>query len=469
MRDEPRRDWIAVGLITLAGLGLRIAAARGGLWLDEAWSAVNAQEVGTALGVFLRINHDNNHHLNTLWLQLVGLDASPVVQRGLSIATGTLSIPLAALIASRQSAGTAVTAAILFAISPLLVTYGAEARGYAPMLFFLLIAVLLTARWLDDTSARVPAIPLFLAVLMGMFSQLTCVFGLVAIGLWVGWALLRSRKPKRALVDGARVLAPMALAAGLAIGVVLGAAHAAGTGLQVGSYTPFTFAKLGEGLGALMLSTFGGPVALVAALVLLAPPDSPGDAAGVARDRSFFLFALLIPVGVVLLQLGNSGAPRYLLLSGMGAVMLAAVHTAPRLAAGYRWRWPVIVALSVVIVASLVTDWRIAVNRRADPAAAIDAMVARAPGGAEVAVGFSRSAAVLQAGVAARRYPIRIVEAPCPATRFLYLDRNGGDPFPAVATRCGSRYHEIAGARPTGLSGLPWKLYERDEAPVAGR
>src|ERR1700710_2786551 len=98
---DRRPPWIAVAAITLCGLALRIAAAQGALWLDEAWSAVSAHDVGTPLGVFLKINHDNNHHLNTLWLQLVGLDAPPMLQRGLSIATGTAAIWVAGLIGSR--------------------------------------------------------------------------------------------------------------------------------------------------------------------------------------------------------------------------------------------------------------------------------------------------------------------------------------------------------------------------------
>ena len=34
--------WLAVGALTLAGLALRIAAAQGALWTDEAWSMVYA-------------------------------------------------------------------------------------------------------------------------------------------------------------------------------------------------------------------------------------------------------------------------------------------------------------------------------------------------------------------------------------------------------------------------------------------
>jgi hypothetical protein len=55
--------WIAVGAIALAGLALRIVAAHGGLWTDEAWSVIYAAQARDAVGVFFRINHDNNHHL----------------------------------------------------------------------------------------------------------------------------------------------------------------------------------------------------------------------------------------------------------------------------------------------------------------------------------------------------------------------------------------------------------------------
>ena len=82
MEGKRRRErlgwWAAVGAIALAGLALRIAAARGGLWTDEAWSVVYAAQARDAAGVFLRINHDNNHHLYSLWLQAVGPAAPPL-------------------------------------------------------------------------------------------------------------------------------------------------------------------------------------------------------------------------------------------------------------------------------------------------------------------------------------------------------------------------------------------------------
>ena len=112
--DFARRhaDAFALGAITLIALMLRIAAARGGLWLDEAWSAVFAREVATPLGVFLSVNHDNNHHLNTLWLQLVGWGAPPMVQRGLSIECGAAAVPLAAAILKPFGRGSALAGTV---------------------------------------------------------------------------------------------------------------------------------------------------------------------------------------------------------------------------------------------------------------------------------------------------------------------------------------------------------------------
>src|SRR6476646_7736096 len=102
--------WAAVGAATLAGLALRIAAARGGLWTDEAWSVIYAARAGNAAGVFLRINHDNNHHLYSLWLLAIGANASPMLARLPAIVAGTLCVPLAALLVAKRSAWACVVA-----------------------------------------------------------------------------------------------------------------------------------------------------------------------------------------------------------------------------------------------------------------------------------------------------------------------------------------------------------------------
>src|SRR4051812_20336045 len=101
LRSDRRGRWILFAIV-LIGLALRIAAGRGGLWLDEAWSELHAAGVKTPMGVFIGINHDNNHHINSLWMQALGVGAPPLLVRGLSIVTGTFSILVAAAIGIRR-------------------------------------------------------------------------------------------------------------------------------------------------------------------------------------------------------------------------------------------------------------------------------------------------------------------------------------------------------------------------------
>src|SRR6476646_3622863 len=89
--------WSAVAAAMVIGLALRVAAAQGGLWTDEAWSMIYAAEARDPAGVFLRINHDNNHHLNSLWLQAIGMQAPPWLARLPAIICSTASIAVAAL------------------------------------------------------------------------------------------------------------------------------------------------------------------------------------------------------------------------------------------------------------------------------------------------------------------------------------------------------------------------------------
>ncbi len=454
LRRNP--EWAAIALIAALGLGLRIAAAQGALWLDEAWSAVEAHDVGTPLGVFLNINHDNNHHLNTLWLQLVGIDAPSLVQRGLSILTGTAAIPVAAAIAARHGAAAAICTALLFAVSPMLVTYGSEARGYAPMALALLVALLVLARWLDDPVRPTPAIGLAATVLLGMLSQLTFAFGLAALTGWTLWSLATRGALRRAPA----VLAALLLPAAAVIALVFGAAYHAG-GFKFGAYAPFDLWALADGVGTMAFAAVGGPVAVVVAALLILPSDHREERPGPARDQLFLLIALLIPLGVALLRLGNSGTPRYHLLAGVAALMLIAIRSGPRMASDHALRWFVTAGFALVILASLITDTRIIANRRADPGRAVEVIAARAPTGAEAAVARARTSAALLAAAAAHHYPLRVVETPCPATRFLFVDRDGQQPFPERQARCGAVYRPLVEAHPVGLSGTHWKLYER--------
>ncbi|WP_277313530.1 hypothetical protein [Sphingomonas sp. AOB5] len=449
---------MAVAAIAVLGLALRVAAGTGALWLDEAWSAVQAHDVGTPLGVFLNINHDNNHHLNTLWLQMVGLDAPPVLQRGLSVLTGTAAIVVAALIGRRDGVAMALVAALLFAVSPLLVIYGSEARGYAPMILALMVAALLAARWMDDPGQRLPVVPLALASLLGMASQLTMAFGLAAMALWVVLTLKHGRSWRETLMLSARVLLPLALPAIAMLGLILWAAQGE---LQFGNVEAFSWASWWNGVSLLANYWIGGILPIALLVLLLGLGEAPLARKAERNELAYWVILLLVPLAIALAQLPNSGAPRYHIVASIGGLMLMAVLIARRI------EWPGLArmfgCIAIVVVAwfALDKDWRLIVDQRADPGRAIAAMRDRAPAGADVTAERDRAVAVLRAASVSSGYRLTIVETPCPAPRFLFVDRDGFDRFPDAPEHCGTIYQPIAEAHPEGLSGTHWKLYER--------
>ncbi|WP_156359856.1 hypothetical protein [Sphingomonas sp. Leaf10] len=449
---QRRVVWTVLATITLAGLTLRILAARGGLWLDEAWSAVVAQDVRTPAGVFVRINHDNNHHLNSLWLQWVGGTAPPPLQRALSIVTGAATIPLAAAIALRRGRAAAILAAIAFAASPFLVTFGSEARGYAPMLLALVAAIGVADRWLADPATPPPTTAIALAAIFGCLSQATMLFALAALGTWVAVERWRSAGWRRAAQDALRLFLPAAIAVVLLIAIAWTAAATSRDGFQFGAREPHDMAKWL--LAQEQLWTWScGQWAVAPAIAL---------AGWFVRDRIVglvLLSAIGLPLAVALLALPNSGAARYYMIAVPPLLLLASI-TLPVLWTKRRiWRLPILAAGAVFCWTAIDRNLALITNLRGDPGRAVRTLAAVAPHGATVSVALSRSTAILNAAARSRRYPLTIADSPCAPFRF--IERDGYNPFPDRLIRCGRSFREIARGDPTGLSGSHWRLYAR--------
>jgi hypothetical protein len=111
------------------------------LWLDEAWSEWYAHR---APGEAWRLTRDYDTHpplyqtLLSVWIAVAG--ASEVALRGLSVALMVATVPVVHLIGRTAAPGNparlaGVTAAWLFALSPLQVAYAQEARPYAALTF----------------------------------------------------------------------------------------------------------------------------------------------------------------------------------------------------------------------------------------------------------------------------------------------------------------------------------------------
>lgn len=456
-----RNTRLAVLGLTALALGLRIAGAQGGLWLDEAWSAVLAHDVGTPAGVLLGINHDNNHHLNSLWLQAVGLSAPSWLMRLPAILTGTLAVPIVATIAGRQGRTAAIVTAWLFAVSPMLVTLGSEARGYAPMTLALLAAFLYVDRTLAGDARWHRPRMIALCFLLGALAQLTMVFGAIALCSWAFLTWWRRGSLVEALRRSLALFAVPLLALAAVSALIAAAAWASPMGFRFGSYDPFTVAAFRRALVELVGYTIGWPIgspllpiAAIAA-VLLAP------FARVSRTDFHRLAILAFPAMLALLQSGNPGYPRYYLLIAVALLLMLGELISRLIVQPNRARWLGAAILAGITTGSLAQDLDLARNRRGDTAATVRAPARLHPQGATVMLDRPSGEAILRVAAAQAAYPLRLATAGCPAQDFVFVNRDIAEPEQPSIRRCRTRYRRVAGAEPHGLSGTPWTLYRR--------
>jgi len=450
---------LPLGIATLLGLVLRLLAARGDFWLDEAWSAVFARDAATPAGVFFAINHDNNHFLNTLWLQLTGWGNSPMLGRALSIGCGAASVVMAGLIGARRGPIAALVAALLFAVSPALVTYGSEARGYGPMLLALLTAIWIVDRALFGIAIRPAPIWLGIVALLGMLAHPSMMIGVAALAGWVAVEQCR-HLPVPSALRATIGLTGRAIAAVAAVLLLIAiSAWASPMGFRMGIQTEFALRPFGAALASILANSVGWPFESgMAPLLLLALPIlllwRPE-----LRDRApiYGIAIIGLPLLVAFARPDNAAYPRYYLLSGVALLLLVGDLAATASAKG-RWLWAIL--LIGLLAGSLALDAQLIANRRADPGRAVAAIAARAPGGSMVMIDNPRDYAVLHSAAAVRRYRLGIVQG-CGDTPFLFLERNRPDPFPALAMRCGAVFRPVTTSLTEGLSGMDWRLYGR--------
>jgi hypothetical protein len=320
--------WILALSIVAAGGVVRLIGARGDLWLDEIWTLVLIAPVRSVGEILLDIGHDNNHYLNSIYLYLIGPDASALAQRGLSVALGTATVAVAGLAAAPRGRAAAMFAMLLFAFAYPMVHYGSEARGYAGLVLSLLVALVFLQRELERPDWRLRQ-ALGLAIGLGLLCHLTMAAGAAVLGAWTMWVLgRRIGSPGKAVAATASIFGP-ALAWTFAVGscvVIAGRRH----GFIFGGVTPFTPADFLDGYGGLIRGLLGVPDAvadLVGDLVsvwacLAAASAAIALAAYVWRARdsrevSLYVIAVIaLPAAIFLAEVPNVQFGRYFLVSG---------------------------------------------------------------------------------------------------------------------------------------------------------
>ncbi|MBN8810704.1 MULTISPECIES: hypothetical protein [unclassified Sphingomonas] len=461
-----RRWWWAICAIAVAGLALRFVCSLGDLWFDEAWSASQARDALTPIGVFIGINHDNNHHLNSLWMQMVGFGAWPPLVRLLSILSSSAAILVAARIAEPRGRITMVATALLFAFSPMLVTMGSEARGYAGMSLAMLIAILFIDRWLaGDLGYRRPT-TFALCFFLGALSQLTMIFAAVALVGWPSFVLWKRNGFRAAALEIFRTFwLPVLVLAGV-LGFVLAAGHFAGTGFRFGRYDPFDFMMYLNGTTTAIGYTIGlpwkdiWPIVLVLVLLVLAPRW------GASRMALYRLAIFAFPFLLAVLHAGNVGHARYYMPALLPLLLMLGEMIGFGLEKGDWRRIAAGIGLAAMLGGSLWCDYVLAVDQRGDPGGPVREMMARAPEGTTMLLDRDTGQAATDVAAARRKYKLKVILGRCdPQARFLLVDRFLGEAFPADADRCGGHFALIAQHRMRSLSGTNWNLYERRSQP----
>ena len=450
-------------------MALRVAAARGDLWLDEIWTVELARAAGSAAGVLAGLHHDNNHHLNTLWALLAGEGGSALAYRLLALASSAAMLALAALRPLAPGRREAVTGAVLLSFSTLLVHYGSEARGYAPAMLFALAGYQALDRWLE-TGRRGFALAFAAAGTLGVLSHLTFLFALAGFGAWAVAELVRTR-PERARD-------PVALALLAAPFVALAALWAVDLRhLRIGGGPPYRIAEVLRDLSRAVLGLPRGPLELLAVPVALA---AGWEVAALARARDprwvFFASTLVVAPGLLLATTTPQFlAPRYFLVGAPFLLLLFGRALCRLAGAGRAGRRAWALALVLFCAANAAPLARLLRDGRGRYSEAVAWMLARTPGEV-VTVGSDhafRNGLVLAYHAARAGDPRPLVYVdPGPAVEppLWYLRHDFSEaPDAAPEISVAGRRYALAARFPTaGLSGWTWLLYRRESAGGSG-
>jgi hypothetical protein len=348
-----RTAWLC---ILVASLALRIPALFHDFWLDEVWSYFLVQEfVSSPLDVLTRLHIDNNHPINSWILYALGEQHWWGVYRIPSLMFGVGAVWLAGRLMRQHGRPHAVAAMVVVACSYPMIVYSSEARGYAAMVFFALMAIAAHQRYFA-TGSRGALLVFWAAAVMGFLSHLTF---LHAYGAIVFWSVAAARRRGEAwpdtLVTVARCHAVPILS--LAALYVVHIRH-----LQIGGAEP---AELLTVIAETVSMTIGAPVG--GATVWLALPmcvTALGVALYLLRRSNPELFILFFS-GIVLVpgltiafewwaKLSQPRVfPRYFLVSIALSLLLAAWVVGQQYQRGGRHRQIAMLLVAVFVLGNL--------------------------------------------------------------------------------------------------------------------
>src|SRR5436190_10923928 len=298
-----------------------VLAAHNVLWFDEVWTLELLRErVHSVDDVFTNIKHSNNHHLCSLWMWLVGQNASALVYRLPSVLASIGTVALAGLIGLRRSWLEGCIAVILTSWSYLLIHFGTEARGYSLTIFFALLAWY-SLQQFEEGRSRAWALVFWGAAVLGFLAHLEFAICFAGLVTWALWRFVRYRsKWRQTVIDlFALFTVPIVLLLAFYFVAIRGMEVGGGPKYQV---TPLLIKTASYMLGGPASGAAAGIAALLAVAaiyVVLVYLMFEGD------DRwIFYAVVIVAPLGLIAILLPVPLSVRYFMISVAASLVLLA-------------------------------------------------------------------------------------------------------------------------------------------------
>jgi hypothetical protein len=342
--------WMAVGSFAV-GTGLRVFAAHNDLWFDEVWTLELLRERVHSFGdVFTNVKHSNNHHLCSLWMWLVGQNASALLYRLPSVLASIGTVALAGLIGARRSRLEGCIAVILTSWSYLLIHFGTEARGYSLVIFFALLAWYALQQF-DEKRSWTWTVVFWSAVVVGFLAHLEFAICFAALIAWALWRSVRYRSNWRQAVLDLFALFTVPIALLLAFYFV------AIRGMEVGGGPNYQVMPLLMKTASYML---GGPAsgaaAGIAALLAVASIYLVLVYLMFERDDRWIFYAVVIvaPLGLIAILLPVPLSVRYFIISVAASLVLLSSGYAALLRRGVAGRGVGLMLLALFVAGNAI-------------------------------------------------------------------------------------------------------------------
>lgn len=366
--DESPWGFLVLPASMLIALVLRTMAATNQLWFDELCSVDLASQMSGPIGVFTEFLYDNNHYLTTLWLYIVGPNEAGWLYRLPSVIAGTATIAAIYWVLKPWGIVAQRIGAVLLACSYIHIHYSSEARGYAPLMLFFLLAFGCLDRFHRESQSRY-------AVLFGVFTSLAFVSHLMAIEAYMAcgiWSLTFQLQQK---VDQRTRFSRLALCHFLP--VIVGALlyvvnvrylHVGGGPRYNGFFVAASAWSLLLGAarpGFVRIVCGAISIGLVAAAIWTCRSKQQSQSNQTHAWRFFVIFLGVIPA-IRMLVPGSLIFVRYFLLQVTFGVMLLAILAAFLIKYRPKLQGALWVLLAVVLCAQIVSLERLLIHGRGD-------------------------------------------------------------------------------------------------------